>query len=331
MAHESPERKLQHVAEVPRSASGLSSLEALNERKRKEVSPVGSNDASQLLLKRQRHPIEAQETRLCSTEQALAEIGHHPAEWQSYIEQVTPANAPTPSEVERKNHSAGILSCQFQNFDSDEGNVTEDELVNAITAILENICSINNGRIAVPPKFGSSRAPYRSATYPDGSSSVFFSLQKPAVDMRYYVARLVKYMHVSTSVFVVALIYLDRVHAADEILALTDLNVHRLITTALGVACKFLEDEVHRNSTVSRIGGVPSTSEMNLLESQFLRRMNWDCSVSVDSYELYRSNVFKKKEVLPRTSSVESCPSSCSVSPDSPAGAVALRSMQQGL
>lgn len=253
------------TAAAPRSASGLSSLAALNERKRKEVSPVKGAEATVCLPKRLRHPLaEASTTAVPAVLAAGAS-----AEWKLYTEQVTPANGPPASPDQPRPHlGGGILPGQFEGDAAtavDAESITEEELVEAITAILENICAINNGRIAVPSNLGGTRAPYRSATYPDGSSSIFFSLQKPAVEMRYYVARLVKYMHVSTSVFVVALIYLDRVHAADEILALTDLNVHRLITTALAVATKWCEDEVHRNSTVCRIGGVPSTSEMNLL------------------------------------------------------------------
>jgi Cyclin len=240
-------------------------------------------------------------------------------DWSLYTEQLTPANVcttagPAAESPRVQPRRLGFLPGQFE---SDAayvrieagGNITDGELVEAITSILENICSINNGRISTPAEVGVVRAPYRSAAYPDGSSSIFFSLQKPAVEMRYYVSRLVKYMHVSSSVFIVALIYLDRVHASDEILALQDLNVHRLITTALAVACKFLEDEVHRNSTICRIGGVPSTAEMNLLETQFLRRINWNCSVSADSYELYRSNVFKSGRPGPL---LAICPSACS-------------------
>jgi hypothetical protein len=46
-------------------------------------------------------------------------------------------------------------------------------------------------------------------------------------------------------------------------------------------------------------------------EGQFLRRIKWDCWVSVENYELYRSNVFKRKRAVP----VAACPSSCSESP----------------
>lgn len=303
-----------HFRPIPKAPAAhqnalrLSSLAALKERKRKEFSPVQGSDTVNVvcLPKRQRHPI-------CSTQ---ANIRIVEDEWLLYAEQVTPAKSSplNRSRLSRPPFKDGLQPGQFEDKSNDSecvGVVSEEELIDSITAILENICSINNGRIAIPLPVGGARAPYISATFPDGSSSIFFSLQKPAVNMRYYVHRLVKYLHVSSSVFIVALIYLDRVHAADEILALTDLNVHRLITTALALACKFLEDEVHRNSTVCRIGGIPTTAEMNLLESQFLRRINWECSVSVEAYHLYKENIFKRLMIMPR----EECPSSCSESP----------------
>lgn len=272
----------------------LDALQAMNERKRKAgVSPpLEDNQASLLLKKRQRYPSE-----FSAALDAAFEAARRMAPGGASFERVTPDYPPSAVALAQ----GGVLQREFHvgqfeeshNVHATEAEVTEDDLVEYITTVLENICCINNGRIPVPPP---GTTAYRSSAFPDGSSSIFFSLQRPAVHMRHYVARLVKYLRVSKSVFVVALIYLDRVHAADEILALTHLNVHRLITTALAIACKYLEDEVHRNSTVSRIGGVPSTAEMNLLELQFLRRINWDCSVSVDSYELYRSNVFKRRE-----------------------------------
>lgn len=185
-----------------------------------------------------------------------------------------------------------LMADHFETEDEESRPAREVQLVDAITSVLESICTVNRNFPKLPSSPG--HAPYRSVAYPDGSSSIFFSLQKPSIVMRQYVARLVRYLHVSRSVYVVSLIYLDRVHENDEMLALTELNVHRLITTALAVASKYLEDECHRNSTVRRIGGVPTTEEMNLLESQFLRRLGWDCSVSPVSYALYENNIFKR-------------------------------------
>lgn len=163
----------------------------------------------------------------------------------------------------------------------------EGELIRAMVILLEEACEENRRksqrvRIALTRKL-----PYRTEKYPDGSSSVFFSLTKPAILLTNYMTRFVRYLNVSRSVFIVSLIYLDRVKQEDELLGLADLNIHRLVTTALCIAAKYLEDESHRNSSLSRIGGVPSTDEMNMLEHEFLRRMNWVCSVSVETYALY--------------------------------------------
>lgn len=121
---------------------------------------------------------------------------------------------------------------------------------------------------------------------------MFFSLSKPGIVLSKYLRRFVRYLNVSRSVFIVSLIYLDRVHESDEMLGLEELNIHRLVTTALCVAAKYLEDESHRNSSLSRIGGVPSTSEMNVLEHEFLRRLNWACAVSMEMYRVYEKKFY---------------------------------------
>jgi hypothetical protein len=277
---------------------------ASKDRKRRGISPAAGEEHSTEFTKRHRHPQD-----LSSSLEALDSANESHA---------VHAAAPHVLPIEASSHLRTPIDNKQQLWpfedSSEHDTITDHELIECIAAILENICAINNSRVTIPGNNENPRNHYRSESYPDGTSSIFFSLQRPAVDMRYYVARLVRYMRVSKSVFVVALIYLDRIHAADEILALTDFNVHRLITTAVSVACKFLEDEVHRNSTICRIGGVPSVAEMNMLESQFLRRIKWDCSVSIQSYDLYRTNVFKRHYGQPTLSEVSS--SLCSVSDD---------------
>jgi hypothetical protein len=274
------------------------------DRKRRGVSPAAGEEHVTGFTKRHRHPQD-----LTASPDARESTD------ESHATHATPHILPMQASSHLKTPVADEIRLRpFEDSGkhANDDTINDHELIECIAAILENICAINNSRVTMPCNNQNPRNFYRSDSYPDGTSSIFFSLQRPAVDMRYYVARLVRYMRVSKSVFVVALIYLDRIHAADEILALTDFNVHRLITTAVSVACKFLEDEVHRNSTICRIGGVPSVAEMNMLESQFLRRIKWDCSVSIQSYELYRTNVFKRHYGQPTLSEVSS--SLCSVS-----------------
>lgn len=108
--------------------------------------------------------------------------------------------------------------------------------------------------------------------------------------------------------FIVALIYLDRICDEDDLLAVRELNIHRLITSSFCVAAKYLEDESHRNASLARIGGVPTTEEMNMLEAQFLRRLQWDCSVSADMYELYEDRVVRTSKSISQPYGAVGCP-----------------------
>ena len=182
---------------------------------------------------------------------------------------------------------------QFEPVDTRTPFLQELETVDAITAVLEKTCLTNQTCVKQNLRStSSSKPPYRSHKYPDGTTSIFFSLNQPNIILRDYVTRLVRYMHVSKSVFIVSLIYLDRIRHDDQLLSLTYLNVHRLLTTSVAVASKFLEDESHRNSTVSKIGGVPTLAEMNMLETQFLRRLHWNCAVDPSTYHQYHATVF---------------------------------------
>lgn len=295
-----------HECRAGKPSDDASSLQSPKDRKKREISSPAGLDCSVWVSKRQRPPRQ-HNTSVCDVrvQNYKAKGPLDVADWSLFDpgrKQKT-ANALLDT-IQPGQFEAGAVSCE-------DLPVPEEELVEAISTILENICTINNCRMLSSSSFNEG-ASFTSPRFPDGSSSIFFSLQKPSIEMRYYISRLVKYMQVSQSSFIVALIYLDRVHAADEALALNDLNVHRLLTTALTVACKFLEDEVHRNSTVSRIGGVPSTAEMNLLETQFLRRMNWNCFVSVSHYDLYKANIFNRNSSFTLLSDI--CPSSCSES-----------------
>lgn len=159
----------------------------------------------------------------------------------------------------------------------------KERLIASVTRVLETTCVENHARLGVGDV--AQRTGYRSACYPDGSNSLFFSLCRPAIALKAYVARFVKFLAVSDAVFIVALVYLDRVRKREPVLGLTYLNVHRLLTCALTVAQKFLEDEPYGNSTMYKLGGIPSVLELNRLELEFLKRV--DCRVHVDP-QLYR-------------------------------------------
>lgn len=114
----------------------------------------------------------------------------------------------------------------------------------------------------------------------DQPISVFFSVAIPAVDTTLYMRRLVRYCKLSPTVVMVALVLLHRAREADGRLAVSGWNVHRLMLTALMVACKSVEERTFPTAHFARVGGVGSTQELVRLEWVFLELLEWRCQVN---------------------------------------------------
>lgn len=119
----------------------------------------------------------------------------------------------------------------------------------------------------------------------------FFSTQKQSFSLAFYVRRLVDYAHCSNSAFIVMLVYLDRMLAAGSGLVLSDYNVHRLVTTALVLATKYLEDVVHTNLYYAKVGGIASLEEMNALEAEMLNQLHFRTFVDIATFESYQKQL----------------------------------------
>jgi hypothetical protein len=98
--------------------------------------------------------------------------------------------------------------------------------------------------------------------------------------------RIHKYASCSNECFTLALIYVDRLIQRNNFL-LTELNVHRVIITAVLLAAKFFDDAYYNNAYYAKVGGV-HVSEMNGLEVDFLFRINFSLHVTTELFEKYR-------------------------------------------
>lgn len=114
--------------------------------------------------------------------------------------------------------------------------------------------------------------------------SVFFSVSRPDIPTRDYIARLVTYTQCSPSAFVVMLIYLDRIAISNSRLHVTPYNMHRLLVTALTLACKVMDDRCFSNVHYAKVGGIPTAREMNRLELQFLAYVKYRLHVTDSIY-----------------------------------------------
>lgn len=117
----------------------------------------------------------------------------------------------------------------------------------------------------------------------------FQSSYAPDVSILSYLERIGKYAKCSVSCFVVALIYIDRMIEKRN-LALSPLNVHRILITSVLIAAKFLDDFFYNNAFYARLGGI-TTSEMNGLELEFLLFLGFSLNVTSDQYAAYHTEL----------------------------------------
>ena len=71
---------------------------------------------------------------------------------------------------------------------------------------------------------------------------------------------------------------------------LTELNVHRVVITAILLAAKFFDDAYYNNAYYAKVGGV-LVSELNGLEVDFLFRINFSLHVQPDVFEKYKAEL----------------------------------------
>ena len=103
--------------------------------------------------------------------------------------------------------------------------------------------------------------------------------------MREFLERFSRYAQVSPQVYVVAYAYLDRLRATAAVRVVST-NAQRLLTAAILVASKFVEDRNYKNSYFAAVGGL-SAAELGALELDFLFLMRFRLNVSVSVFRTY--------------------------------------------
>ncbi|KAG6579857.1 uncharacterized protein IUM83_09969 [Phytophthora cinnamomi] len=113
----------------------------------------------------------------------------------------------------------------------------------------------------------------------------FEAFRAPGISVRDYLARIHKYASCSPECFVLALVYMDRLHQMQGFV-LTELNVHRVVITSVVLAAKFFDDHYFNNAYYAKVGGVPCP-EMNELEVEYLLLINFSLHVNSETYARY--------------------------------------------
>jgi hypothetical protein len=156
------------------------------------------------------------------------------------------------------------------------GASTDTTFVPSLACVLSHLVSINDSN---SPTFGESPP-----------VTVFHAVRIPSVSIHDYLNRIAKYFWCSPECFVMSLIYIDRIMKRRPDFVVCKLNIHRLVITAMMLAVKFYDDIYYSNAYYAKVGGVKS-NEMNILEIQFLKLIEWHLFISNEEFELYKRNV----------------------------------------
>jgi len=119
----------------------------------------------------------------------------------------------------------------------------------------------------------------------------FHCVRAPQLSIYDYLLRISKYFQCSNECFVLCLVYIDRIVKLHPEFTICTLNIHRLLVTSVMLAVKFFDDVYYSNAYYAKVGGV-KLKEVNALEQQFLRLIDWHLRVSPQEYDQYRNHVF---------------------------------------
>jgi len=127
----------------------------------------------------------------------------------------------------------------------------------------------------------------------------FHSRAPPNITLPDYLRRIVKYTSVEKACLLSLLIYIDRVCERQPHFTISSLTVHRFLITAVTVSAKALCDSYCTNSHYAKVGGI-STRELNALELEFLRLIDWRLAATGTVLQQYYVNLIKQHAAYTR-------------------------------
>jgi hypothetical protein len=131
----------------------------------------------------------------------------------------------------------------------------------------------------------------------------FESSRFPQISIHDYVERLKKFGHFDTAL-VVALVYMDRLIAADPNFAVTYRNVHRLLLTCATVAEKYYNDIYYCNTYYANVGGI-GLPELNRLEVTLLYALMWRLKVSDEEFSAKQRELSRAFDIASSNTDVD--------------------------
>ena len=127
----------------------------------------------------------------------------------------------------------------------------------------------------------------------------------PSISVSDYLNRIVTYTSLERSPLLSMLLYIDNLYASYSAFTISSLTVHRFLISAATVASKGLCDSFCTNIHYAKVGGI-SLAELNILESEFLRRLQWRILPRYETLQQYYTSMIAQNaayDIAPLNSS----------------------------
>lgn len=121
----------------------------------------------------------------------------------------------------------------------------------------------------------------------------FHSRSQPPISILDYLVRIAKFCSLEKSIILAMIYYIDLLCTTYKTFNINSLTIHRFLITSAMVASKGLCDTFCTNTYYAKVGGLPR-AELNLLEVEFLIRVNYRIVPPADRLNQYFESMVKR-------------------------------------
>jgi len=150
-------------------------------------------------------------------------------------------------------------------------NMSKDKILKSIIKTLETIIEKSNNNKII---------------------NIYTSHYVPNIKIGDYFLRIYRYTDCSIECYILGLVYIDRLLTKNPDIIFNNFTAHRILFSCTILAIKYLEDYYYSNSHYAKIGGL-TLSEINKLEINTLKLLNFNAFVSFEEYQIYNLTLNK--------------------------------------
>ncbi|KAJ3301626.1 hypothetical protein HDV03_000626 [Kappamyces sp. JEL0829] len=120
----------------------------------------------------------------------------------------------------------------------------------------------------------------------------FHSRTPPGIGVKEYIERMNKYVIVEKSVLLMTLVFVDRMCTLYPTFTINSLTAHRFLIACVTATSKCVSDIYSTNAFFAKVGGI-STQELNVIEIEFCKLLEWRLQCSAALLQEYYQNLIQ--------------------------------------